>query len=168
MRKVQRTLDFNHSNWTLKDQVSLSTLCTIPHYVRLGLEGGGGDSRSLAAPITSMAERHLQECIEQARTCSKWQHVAIVWNIAPCSPYVSRRFGETHHLHVQSRNQQNIKPAYSCSTDFFSWRWRLRSSETSGHIRSTQSYIPKDGSIYTAVRTSDPKQSNGSTATMLQ
>jgi hypothetical protein len=29
--------------------------------------------------------------------------VAIFWNIAQCSPYVNRRFGETYHLHIQGR-----------------------------------------------------------------
>jgi hypothetical protein len=28
-------------------------------------------------------------------------NVAIFWNLAPCSPYVNRRFGGTYHLHLQ-------------------------------------------------------------------
>jgi hypothetical protein len=29
-------------------------------------------------------------------------NVAVFWNIAPCSPHVSRRFGGTYHLHLQA------------------------------------------------------------------
>jgi hypothetical protein len=29
--------------------------------------------------------------------------VAIFWDIAPCSPYVNRRFGRTYHLHLHGR-----------------------------------------------------------------
>jgi hypothetical protein len=30
-------------------------------------------------------------------------NVAIFWDIAPCTPYVNRRFGGTYHLHLQGR-----------------------------------------------------------------
>jgi hypothetical protein len=30
-------------------------------------------------------------------------NVAIVWDIAPCSPYVNRRFGGTYRLHLKDR-----------------------------------------------------------------
>jgi hypothetical protein len=29
---------------------------------------------------------------------------AIFWDIAPCSPYMNRRFGGTYHLHLQGAN----------------------------------------------------------------
>jgi hypothetical protein len=29
--------------------------------------------------------------------------VAILWDIAPCSPYMNERFGGTYHLHFQGR-----------------------------------------------------------------
>jgi hypothetical protein len=30
-------------------------------------------------------------------------NVAILWDIAPCNPYVNRRFGGTYHLHFQGK-----------------------------------------------------------------
>jgi hypothetical protein len=30
-------------------------------------------------------------------------NIAVFWDIAPCSPYVNRRFGETYHLQLQDR-----------------------------------------------------------------
>jgi hypothetical protein len=30
-------------------------------------------------------------------------NVTILWDIAPCSPYVNRRFKGTYHLHLQGR-----------------------------------------------------------------
>jgi hypothetical protein len=32
-----------------------------------------------------------------------FMNVAIFWDLAPCSPYVNRRFGGTYHLHLQGR-----------------------------------------------------------------
>jgi hypothetical protein len=29
--------------------------------------------------------------------------IAIFWDIAPCSPYMNRRFGGTYHFHLQGR-----------------------------------------------------------------
>jgi hypothetical protein len=39
--------------------------------------------------------------------------VPIFWDIAPCCPYMNRRFGGTYHPppHLQGRNQPNKKPA---------------------------------------------------------
>jgi hypothetical protein len=28
-------------------------------------------------------------------------NVDVFWDVAPCSPYVNQRFGETYHLHLQ-------------------------------------------------------------------
>jgi hypothetical protein len=30
-------------------------------------------------------------------------HIAVLWEKAPCSTYVNRRFGGTYHLHLQGR-----------------------------------------------------------------
>jgi hypothetical protein len=30
-------------------------------------------------------------------------NVAIFWDVEPCGPYMNRRFGGTHHLHIQGR-----------------------------------------------------------------
>jgi hypothetical protein len=29
--------------------------------------------------------------------------IVIFWDIAPCSPYMNRRFGGTYHFHLQGR-----------------------------------------------------------------
>jgi hypothetical protein len=36
-------------------------------------------------------------------------NVAIVWDIAPCSPYVNRRFEEAYHLHLQGRKSAQAR-----------------------------------------------------------
>jgi hypothetical protein len=33
-----------------------------------------------------------------------FMNAAVFWDIAPCSPYVDRRFGGTYHFHLQGRN----------------------------------------------------------------
>jgi hypothetical protein len=38
------------------------------------------------------------------------KHVAIFWNIEPCSPYVNRRFGGRDHI-FSVKNQLGKKPA---------------------------------------------------------
>jgi hypothetical protein len=44
-----------------------------------------------------------------SRWCLRHRHslqpldVVIFWDIAPCSPFVNRRFGGTYHLHAQVR-----------------------------------------------------------------
>jgi hypothetical protein len=37
------------------------------------------------------------------KTAYNVEIVAIFLDIAPCSPYVNRHFGETYHLHLHSR-----------------------------------------------------------------
>jgi hypothetical protein len=87
-----------------------------------------------------------------------------LWDIAPCSPYVNIRFGETYHLHLQGK----IPLPLTLST-LYNWHpgWRLTltghllhagfllgwlstlkmevrcSSETSVHIRTTQCHVPE-------------------------
>jgi hypothetical protein len=36
-------------------------------------------------------------------------NVAIFWDIAPCSPYVDRRFGGTYYLHLQGQKAAKQK-----------------------------------------------------------
>jgi hypothetical protein len=36
-------------------------------------------------------------------------HVDIFWNIEPCSPYVSRRFGGMYHLYLQGRKSDEYE-----------------------------------------------------------
>jgi hypothetical protein len=36
-------------------------------------------------------------------------NVAVFWDIAPCSPHVSRRFVETYRLHLQVRKSSDQK-----------------------------------------------------------
>jgi hypothetical protein len=38
-------------------------------------------------------------------------NTAIVWDIAPLSPYVCRRFGGTHYLHLQGRKTDEHESA---------------------------------------------------------
>jgi hypothetical protein len=67
-------------------------------------------------------------------------NIATFWDIAPCSPYVNRRFGQmflpSHLLHAGSLlgsfSKQNMEVIFS--------------SKTSLHIRATGRYIPKDSS----------------------
>jgi hypothetical protein len=58
------------------------------------------------------ANRTLHE--EERRKCEAFSKYclrnAIFWDIAPCTPYVSRRFGVKHHL-------------YPLQADFRPWRW---------------------------------------------
>jgi hypothetical protein len=87
-------------------------------------------------------------------------NVAILWDIAPCSPYTNRRFRRNYHLHLQSRKQaeketrlQQILPNHLLKAGFlFCWFSTLKteviiSSETSVHILTTRRYIPEDGNI---------------------
>jgi hypothetical protein len=64
--------------------------------------------------------------------------IAIVWNIAPCSPYMNRRFGGMYRLHIQGpksvEQEINVRAGgqaewaavmlVSCSVDFGPWRGR--------------------------------------------
>jgi hypothetical protein len=42
--------------------------------------------------------------------------VAIIWYIAPCIPYLNRRFGETFHLHLQGRKAADQETSRSLAT----------------------------------------------------
>jgi hypothetical protein len=88
-------------------------------------------------------------------------NVSIFWDVAPCSPYVHRRFVETYHLHLQSRKsaeqQASRQKKRSVGDEFLlSWFWTLTmeailSSEKLMKIRTTQLYIPEDGNIFNLV-----------------
>jgi hypothetical protein len=64
-------------------------------------------------------------------------NVAIFWDIAPCNPYVNRRFVETYHLHVQGwiSAEQEIS-------------MQQVERHLLVHIRTTWRYIPDDGNIH--------------------
>jgi hypothetical protein len=62
-------------------------------------------------------------------------NVAIFWDIAPCSTYVSRRFGGTHDLHLQGGKSAERQCAAG-------------GSETSVYRRTIRRYIPEDYNIY--------------------
>jgi hypothetical protein len=60
--------------------------------------------------------------------CNKvMSNVAIFWDIAPCSPYVNRRFGGTYHHHLQ--RLKPVVPSHLLHGGFVlgcfrPWRWR--------------------------------------------
>jgi hypothetical protein len=79
-------------------------------------------------------------------------NVAILWDIAPCSPYTNRRFGR-NYLHLQSRKPaeqetrlQKILPSHLLKAGFLFGLFStlktevIISSETSFHIRTTRRY----------------------------
>jgi hypothetical protein len=47
--------------------------------------------------------------------------IAILWSIAPCNPYMNRRFRGTYHLHLQSRKFAKQQTSESRWLD---WRWK--------------------------------------------
>jgi hypothetical protein len=53
---------------------------------------------------------------------SVFMKFVIFWDIAPCSPYMSRRFGVTYHLHLQGRkiSEQETSES-SCLTTCSRW-----------------------------------------------
>jgi hypothetical protein len=63
---------------------------------------------------------------------------AVNWDVAPCRSCVTRRFGGTHRLHLQSRK-----------IIFFTLKMKtIHSSESSVHTRYTRRYIPEDGILH--------------------
>jgi hypothetical protein len=60
-------------------------------------------------------------------------YVAIFWDIAPCTPYVNRRFGGTHCL-------VTCYMLVSCSADFRTWRWRWHFNPNRSHTDHTALY----------------------------
>jgi hypothetical protein len=60
----------------------------------------------------------------------------ICWDMAPCSPYMSRRFGGTYHLHFQGRKSAEQKKNQREQEQVPSHLLSLviRSSETSVYI----------------------------------
>jgi hypothetical protein len=83
----------------------------------------------------------------------------ILWDITPCSPLkVSRHFGGTYRLHLQSRrisrgrNQHQVAPTFtlvSCSAYSSTLKMEaICSSETSVYFqRTTRRYIPDDSTL---------------------
>jgi hypothetical protein len=69
------------------------------------------------------------------------------WDIAPCCPYVKRRFGGKYHLHLHGRKsleqETSVKRRARIIFDPENGR-----TETSVHIRTTRRYIPKDDKIH--------------------
>jgi hypothetical protein len=59
--------------------------------------------------IVNLEARECKRSLPDLRYC--WvcvltavdMNVAIFWNMAPCSPYVNRRFEATYNLHLQGR-----------------------------------------------------------------
>jgi hypothetical protein len=73
-------------------------------------------------------------------------NVAIFCDIAPCSPYENRRFGEMYHLQLRCRKLAQ-KPASSRWLLLFARFFTLKmeavcSCETSVHTRTTPRYTP--------------------------
>jgi hypothetical protein len=54
-------------------------------------------------------------------------NVAILWDTAPSSPYVNRRFGGMYHLHVQCR--KSAEQENSVQPPGMVWRLLLREEE---------------------------------------
>jgi hypothetical protein len=48
-------------------------------------------------------EKYVQNFVGLEVLIAVVMNVAILWDIASCSPYVSRRFGGTYRLHLQGR-----------------------------------------------------------------
>jgi hypothetical protein len=71
---------------------------------------------------------------------------AVFWDMAPCSPFVNRRFGGTYRLHLQSE-----PPAHAGTSlaDFSTLKMEtIRSSESSVHQRITWRHIPEHGILH--------------------
>jgi hypothetical protein len=74
----------------------------------------------------------------------------VFWDVAPCTPFVTRRFGETYGLHLQGRNIRERGARASKRL-----RSQIHSSETSVHKRSTRHTSQKKTFfIVSAVKTS--------------
>jgi hypothetical protein len=75
-------------------------------------------------------------------------NIAIIWNIASCSPYVNRRFGGIIPSIFKVESQPSKKPECSRRLDRMALKIELiRSSEESVHIWTAQRYIPEDWNI---------------------
>jgi hypothetical protein len=78
-------------------------------------------------------------------------HSAILWDIAPCIPYVKRRLGRTYHFHLEGRKSAWARHLLHAGV-FLGWfstlkKEVIRSSETSVYKRTTRRSIPEDGNI---------------------
>jgi hypothetical protein len=72
-------------------------------------------------------------------------NVAIFWYIAPCSPYVNRRFGGTYHIQIYIAT--GYTPA-SCPADFRLWRWVWYFLPKRRFTYTTRRYITEDDNIH--------------------
>jgi hypothetical protein len=73
--------------------------------------------------------------------------VPVFWHIAPCSPYMDRRFGGTYHLRLQVSSYAPASALVYCSTDFRPWRWSWFFPPKRHFIRTTRRYIPEVGNF---------------------
>jgi hypothetical protein len=83
------------------------------------------------------------------------RYESIFWNIVPCSPYVSRRFGRSYHLHLQGRKSAEKETSVTNHLLhvgllfgwFYTLKMKAKRSETSVHIQTIRYYIPEDDNI---------------------
>jgi hypothetical protein len=77
---------------------------------------------------------------------------AIFSYIAPCIPYVNRRFGGKYHLHIHVENQPKtshlLQAGFLVRLIFDLKMEGIHSSETSVHIWTTRRYIPEGGNSH--------------------
>jgi hypothetical protein len=72
---------------------------------------------------------------------------AVLWDVAPCTYFVNRRFGETYRVYLQGiRNPRKILISYTLKKE------AIRSSETSVKKISTRRHIPEDGILHSHCR----------------
>jgi hypothetical protein len=82
---------------------SYSTFVLVTGHVCCPMGAGNCSSRHLPTRMSARSEV----------LTAAFMTVAIFWDIAPRSPYVSRRFGGTYLLHIQGRKVVDQKPAWS-------------------------------------------------------
>jgi hypothetical protein len=76
---------------------------------------------------------------------------AVLWDVAPCTSYVNRRFGGAYRPCIRCRK---IRESAVCSRWFlgrgsFTQKMEaIRSSETSVHTTCTRRHIPEDGILH--------------------
>jgi hypothetical protein len=95
--------------------------------------------------INSVTANHFQFVEFEVLTAAV-TNVAMLWDLAPCNSYVNRCFGITYHSHLHLPN--HLPNTGSLLVSFSTLKMQVtRSSETSVHILTTQSYIPEDVNI---------------------
>jgi hypothetical protein len=71
----------------------------------------------------------------------------IFWDLAPCSPYVNRRFRGMYHLHLQCRKSAKRETSVQRVSSHLK-TGVIRSSERSFHIRTRRHYIAEDSNVH--------------------